>query len=115
MTRIATITLLITMTLSMRADALTIAEFAAICDSSPGSCEDIPMVQAYIGGALDLVAMVHEETAYLSTPIYCREPREFFDVADIVRFFEAHRDEEPQRNAMLLLVRYLEERGSCER
>lgn len=98
--------------LSGRADALSIAEFAAICDSSPGPCQEIPVIQAYIGGALDLIAMLDEETDYLAT-IYCRPPRDFFDVGDIIRYFEERRNDRPERNAMLLLVRYLEEKGGC--
>lgn len=98
--------------LSARADALTIAEFAMLCDSSPGPCHEVPIIQAYIGGALDLVAMLDEETDYLAT-IYCRPPREIFDVEGIIHYFEDRRNDRPERNAMLLLVSYLEEKGGC--
>ncbi len=92
--------------------ALTMGEFASVCDSFNGECSNIPFLQAYVGGALDLVAMLDEETDYLEE-IYCREPREFFEVGDIISYMLANRDGYENKNAMLLVIRYLEEMGGC--
>ena len=92
--------------------ALRVAEFGAICAQAGRPCEELPVLQAYVGGALDLVAMLHEETAYLA-PIYCVEPEDLFDVPAIIRFIGQRTRGNEQRNAMLLVIRYLEEHGGC--
>lgn len=95
------------------ASALTMEEFSKICESSPGACSDHPVLQAYVGGALDLLATLDEETDYLEK-LYCREPKEIFDVSAIIRFMQEHGEQYGKRNAMLLLVRYFEEDGGCQ-
>ena len=92
--------------------ALTMAEFGAICRSAEVPCADHPALNAYVGGALDLIAALDEDTDYLQ-PLYCRDPREFFDVPAIIRFMEGHEASYRDRNAMLLVIRYLEEFGGC--
>lgn len=92
--------------------ALTMQQFSAICDSAPGECRDHPILQAYVGGALDLLATLDEETGYLDK-LYCRESKDLFDVSAIIRFMQAHGDEYATRNAMLLMVGYFEETGGC--
>jgi hypothetical protein len=94
------------------ASALTTEQFVAICDSSQVACSEHPLLQAYVGGALDLIAVLDEETDYLSE-VYCGKPDKLFDVPTIIRYIEAHRDSYADKNAMLLVVRYLEERGGC--
>ena len=36
--------------------ALTMKQVSDICDSSSGECSDHPIIRAYVGGALDLLA-----------------------------------------------------------
>lgn len=95
------------------APALTMEQFSRICDSVPGNCSNHPVLQAYVGGALDLLATLDEDTRYLGQ-LYCKEPKALFDVPTIVRFMQVHQDEYATRNAMLLLVRYFEDNGGCQ-
>ena len=94
--------------------ALKLSEFAAMCEalSGDGHCSQHQVVQAYVGGALDLVAALGEHTTYLSK-IYCRDPREIFDVAKIVDYMLEAPLEDRDSNAMLAVIRYLEEEGDC--
>ncbi len=101
-----------TLLLSGQASALTMSEFKAICESSPAECKDHPILQAYVGGALDVVAVLSEETRYLDK-LYCEDPSTLFDVKRIIPFMEQHQEEYASRNAMLVLIRYLEEHGGC--
>ncbi|WP_027328715.1 hypothetical protein [Marinimicrobium agarilyticum] len=98
---------------STGASALTVEQFSNICDSAPGECSDHPTLQAYVGGALDLIATLDEETKYLDT-LYCRDPQTLFDVPTIIRFMQEHREGYTERNAMLLVVRYFEANGGCQ-
>ena len=95
-----------------RAEALKVSEFMEICRQSGRSCEEVPVLQAYVGGALDLIAVLHEQTDYIR-PVYCKDPRILFDVPAIIGFMEDHREGHEQQNAMLLVVRFLEEHGDC--
>lgn len=94
------------------ASALTMEQFLKICDSASGECSDYPILQAYIGGALDLLATLNEEKGYLGE-LYCEESKEVFDVPAIIRFMQEQGEQYATRNAMLLLVRYLEQNGDC--
>lgn len=96
---------------SKSASALTMSEFFKICGSKQ-KCSANPVLQAYVGGALDLVAMLDEETDYLKK-IYCKNPESIFDVPKIIQFMEMNQDGYAQKNAMLLVIRYLEENGGC--
>lgn len=98
---------------SHSASALTTAEFMQACEAVDLSCSEHPLLHAYIGGGLDLLATLDEETAYMET-LYCGDPKEVFDVPAIIRYMEDKQDEYADRNAMLLLVRYFEERGGCD-
>lgn len=97
---------------SSRTSALTMNQFSVICASGKGECSDNPILQAYVGGALDLIAMLDEETDYLAK-VYCKKPAELFDVPRILRFMEKHREDYATRNAMLLVIRYFEKNGGC--
>ena len=92
--------------------ALTMKDVSSFCDSYPGECSTSPFLQAYVGGALDLIAMLDEETEYLGE-IYCRSPSEFFDAQKIVSFMLENKGDYSDKNAMLLVIRYLEENGGC--
>lgn len=92
--------------------ALTMDQFAAICASHQGECSEHPIVQAYVGGALDLIAMLDEQSDYLGE-VYCDNPSTLFDVPAIIQYMQIHREEYADRNAMLLVIRYLEENGGC--
>ena len=94
------------------APALTMNQFVSICESAETACSEHPLLHAYVGGALDLIAMLDEETDYLAD-VYCKPPRELFDVPAIIRYMEARQTDYANRNAMLLLIRYLEEHGGC--
>ena len=87
--------------------ALTMGQFASACEAFNGDCSKSPFLQAYVGGALD------EETDYLDT-IYCRKASDFFDVPEIIRYMLAHQNGYDDKNAMLLVIRYLEEMGGCD-
>lgn len=92
--------------------ALTMDQVASICASHQGDCSEVPLLQAYVGGALDLIAMLDEETHYLSK-VYCKPPSTLFDVPAIIKFMGMHRVEYANKNAMMLVIRYLEEKGGC--
>ncbi len=92
--------------------ALTMNEFANICQSANMECSEHPLLNAYVGGALDLIAMLDEETDYLDK-VYCAPTDELFDVPAIIRYMPKRKDEYGDRNAMLVVIRYLEENGGC--
>ena len=94
------------------ASALTMNQFVSICESAEIACSEHPVLTAYVGGALDLIAMLDEETDYLAD-VYCKPPRDLFDVPAIIRYMETRQAEYANRNAMLVLIRYLEEHGGC--
>lgn len=87
------------------------SQFSQICGSNQ-QCSANPILQAYVGGALDLVAMLDEETKYLQK-FYCKNTKELFDVPKIIQYMEGHQSEYANKNAMLLVIRYLEEKGDC--
>ncbi len=95
------------------ATALTMKQVSDICHSSPGECSDHPIIQAYVGGALDLLATLDERTNYLKK-VYCKKPKELFDVPAIIHFMELRSEQYATDNAMLVLVRYFEENGGCQ-
>ncbi len=103
---------LLALSFAHSAEALRVSEFLAICAEAQRPCEDIPALRAYVGGGLDLVATLHEETDYVE-PIYCKDPEILFDVPAIVRYIEQHRAGNEDSNAMLLVVRFLETYGGC--
>ena len=109
-------TSLITLLLSLHAPstlALTMKQVSDICHSSSGECSDHPIIRAYVGGALDLLATLDERTDYLGK-VYCKKPKELFDVSAIIRFMELRSEQYAKDNAMLVLVRYFEEHGGCK-
>ncbi len=109
-------TSLITLLLSLhspRTLALTMKQVSDICHLSPGECSDHPIIRAYVGGALDLLATLDERTDYLGK-VYCKKPKELFDVSAIIRFMELRSDQYATDNAMLVLVRYFEEYSGCK-
>jgi len=95
------------------AAALTMTDFITICESTDKTCDEHRILQAYVGGSLDLIAALDEETEYLDK-VYCKEPKNLFDVSRIIKFMESHQVEYAQKNAMLLVIRYLEENGGCK-
>lgn len=95
-----------------KASALTMDQFIKICESAQVECSEVPILQGYVGGALDLIAMLDEETEYLAE-VYCKPTSELFDVSTIIRYMKEHRAQFADKNAMLVLIRYLEEEGGC--
>ena len=109
-------TSLITLLLALHAPsatALTMKQVSDICHSSSDECSEHPIIRAYIGGALDLLATLDEQTDYLGK-VYCKKPKELFDVPAIIRFMELRSEQYATDNAMLVLVRYFEEHGGCK-
>ncbi|MEM0955356.1 MAG: hypothetical protein AAGI24_14545 [Pseudomonadota bacterium] len=82
------------------------------CDAAQQPCQNIPWVQAYMGGGFDLIASLQEQTDHLS-PVYCTSPRQLFDVPAVAAYLESRREQDGDKNAMLIFVRYLRERGGC--
>lgn len=92
--------------------ALTVQEFKQICLTQEADCEEHPAINAYIGGGLDLLASLQEETEYLQR-LYCGQPDTLFDAKKIIQFIEQSSKEFEQQNAMLRLVAYFEQQGGC--
>lgn len=95
-----------------KASALTVKQFNQICQSTPGECSSNGTLQAYVGGALDLLATLNDQTDYLNK-LYCKQPKTLFDVPAIINFMQIHSQALDQQNAMLLMVRYFEQKGGC--
>ncbi|MBX2847046.1 MAG: hypothetical protein KTR16_01905 [Acidiferrobacterales bacterium] len=95
-----------------QAHALTVQQFKEACIAQGPSCESHPILNAYIGGALDLLAGLQEQTSYLAT-VYCDEPEKIFDINKIINFIQNSDVEHNNENAMLRLVAYFEENGGC--
>jgi len=93
--------------------ALTMKQVTDLCHSSPDECSEHPIIQAYIGGALDLLATLDERTDYLAK-VYCKTPAELFDVPAIIHFMDQQREQYAKDNAMLVFVRYFEAHGGCK-
>ncbi len=106
------ITLLLTLHVSS-ASALTMKQVSEICHSYSGECSDHPIIRAYVGGAIDLIATLDERTDYLKK-VYCKEPKKLFDVPTIIRYMEQRSKQYAKDNAMLVLIRYFEEHGGCK-
>lgn len=94
------------------ASALRVSQFVAICEQAKMPCEEVPILNAYIGGGLDLIAGLHEDTDYVR-PIYCKDTKHLFDVAAIIGFIEEHQAGNENKNTMLLVIRFLETYGDC--
>ena len=95
-----------------KVQALDMQQFKQICHSGKVECSEHPLINAYVGGALDLIAMLDQETKYLNK-FYCKKSQALFDVKAIIQFMVKHQEAYAKRNAMLLVIRYLEEKGSC--
>ncbi len=106
------VTLLLTLHASSTS-ALTMKQVSEICHSYSGKCSDHPIIRAYVGGALDLIATLDERTDYLKK-VYCKNPKQLFDVSTIIRYMEQRSKQYAKDNAMLVLVRYFEEHGGCK-
>ncbi len=98
--------------ISNNVTGLTMGQFSSVCKLAKGECSENPILQAYVGGALDLMAALNEETEYMQK-IYCKKPNELFNTKTIIPYMQSHHDEYAEKNAMLVLIRYLEERGGC--
>ena len=92
--------------------ALTAGEFKKLCAAGKSACTDNPIATAYIGGSLDLIATLDEQTDYLDQ-IYCRKPAEFFDVQKIIETILASDATFDDANTMRLVVKFLEQHGGC--
>ena len=109
---VLTAALIATVVMSSPASALTMNQFASICESAEMACSEHPILNAYVGGALDLIAVLDEETDYLGE-VYCKPTKALFDVPAIIQYMETQQTHYADKNAMLVLIRYLEEHGGC--
>lgn len=100
------------LSLSTNSKAITVDQFFGVCETEDHQCAEHPIKQAYIGGALDLIAVLDEETEYLDT-VYCKKPKELFDIPAIIQYMELHREDYANQNAMILVLQYLVENGDC--
>ncbi len=96
-----------------QASALTAIEFSNICKTVEGECSQHPILNAYVGGALDLIASLQEQDL-TATKVYCKEPKEIFNVPRIISYMDEHSHLRAKQNAMVLLINYFEEFGGCE-
>ena len=96
----------------VRSNALSVDDLLDGCAQAGAPCKELPWAQAYIGGALDLIAMLDEETDYLGQ-VYCKTPGEISDVPGILAFIEQHRKGNGDKNAMMLVIRFFETYGGC--
>jgi hypothetical protein len=94
------------------APSLTTDQFVEMCRSVRVECRANRIAQAHVGGALDLIETLNRETSYLSE-FYCKEPEELLQVPLIIDFILDQKPGYEKRNAMLLVIRYLEENGGC--
>ncbi|MEE4662161.1 MAG: hypothetical protein V2J89_16950 [Halieaceae bacterium] len=95
-----------------QAMSLTVSELFRACEAAQQPCAALPWVQAYLGGGFDLIASLQEQTDHLH-PVYCKAPRELFQVDALLAYLESQQRDHGDMNAMLVFVRYLEERGGC--
>ncbi len=94
------------------ANSLTMSEFVSICEKMQTKCHENQFLQAYVGGALDLLAALDEETNYLAK-IVCKDKRSLFNTDAIIRYMMENQKPYKNRNATLVIVRYMEENGGC--
>lgn len=102
----------ITALYSPTSHSLSNGDFNKICNASPVPCDEHPILQAYVGGALDLVATLDEKTDRLQ-PIYCKPTGELFDVSAMIWFMLETDRHNADDNAMVSLITYLKEKGGC--
>lgn len=99
---------------STKVSALTTADFFKICQASTVACAEHPVLQAYIGGSLDMLAALDEETNYLGK-LYCDAPKKLFKIPSIIDFMQIRSKRYAEHNAMVLVILYLEQNGGCKR
>ncbi|MFT7559813.1 MAG: hypothetical protein ACI93R_001728 [Flavobacteriales bacterium] len=93
--------------------ALRMNQFSELCHSSLGECSDKPIVQTYVGGDLDILTVLEEQTGFLG-PVYRKESERLFDVLVVIRFIAQRSEQYATSNGMLALVRYDEQQGGCQ-
>ena len=99
---------------STQAYGLTTAEFFKICKGHGATkCSDVPILQAYIGGSLDLLATLVDHSDYMEQ-LYCVEPEKLYSVELIMAYMEKERASYESANAMNLVIKYFEENGGCD-
>ena len=112
--RVATIGVLVALlALAGRAQALRTGEFLALCGDVLAACAEQPVVQLYLGGALDALALVNETASARKQPLYCLPERQLFDMSRIVAHVVANRRKFEDKNAMTGVIDYLRAYGGC--
>jgi len=93
--------------------ALTLAQFNAICADQPVPCTQHPALHAYIGGAIDLLVAMRQNSDYLS-PMTCALTPQHLDVNTIITFMTEYEPQSPERDAMAVLLEYLQAELPCK-
>jgi len=98
--------------ISNSASSLTIGQLQSICASASHQCSENQALQTYVGGALDLIATL-DEANHLKESV-CKNKKTLLKVPEIIHFMEENRTEPASKNAMFLLILYLEKNGGCQ-
>ncbi|EPJ49351.1 MAG: hypothetical protein OFPI_25240 [Osedax symbiont Rs2] len=96
----------------VNAQALTMKQFMQICHSAKSKCSQHPVLNAYIGGSLDLFAALQEQNLF-KTKDFCANARPHFNVPAIIDHMEKNQAAYANKNAMLSLVSYFKKKGGC--
>lgn len=97
--------------------ALTTQQLLDACAANNKPCHELPFANAYVGGALDLLGSL-KDSGKLNMSFSCTSTAELFNVKRIFRYIEEQHshsaDKFADKNAMLLVIKYMEERGCAE-
>jgi len=105
-------TIFIVLTTPNAANSLTMREFSTVCQKMQTNCSANPILQAYVGGSLDLLATLDEDTNYFAK-LVCNDKRALFKVDAIIEYMLQRKQGYLDKNATLLVVRYMEQYGGC--
>lgn len=98
---------------SGQSSALTTKELLNVCYLNSQPCHALPFANAYIGGALDLLGALNENEL-LNIELSCASSTQIFNVKRILKYMEANQNTYEDKNAMLLLIKYLKEEDCVE-
>lgn len=94
--------------------ALTTKELLKVCSLKNQPCYTLPFANAYIGGALDLLGKL-QENEQLNIQFSCTSPNKLFKVKRILDYIEENQHFYAYKNAMTLVIKYMEEEGCVEK
>lgn len=94
------------------AHSLTVQEVQSICSQQTTLCADNLVIQAYIGGGLDMLASLYEHEV-LHGVRFCKSPQALFDVTNIINFLLTLEGGARAQNAMRQVTTYLQGESGC--